>query len=132
MQLYFREIQCAAQHGTCPPRLWTALRTVARSWHADVRENERINKMIALQGSRCPGIGIDLPSARCVTKHFLGRALGGDGGNARYSERIKVAEEASSAIALPRSRFVMHPELKPQFHHGLPYRVMVGAVVVFV
>ena len=52
---YFQdELSVSAARGTCPPRLWPCRLAMRRVWKADVRESERVNKMIGIQGTRSP------------------------------------------------------------------------------
>ena len=89
--LFTEDLKAAAASGILGAKLDALLRMVRRLWKADVRENERINKMVTLQGERCPNASLELLSARIQLKHFLGQALNnydgdtgaGDDGNGR-------------------------------------------------
>ena len=69
------ELRQAAADGTCAPKLWAAMVALRRLWRSDTRENERINKMIGIQGDRSPNISLELLSSRIALKHYFGAAL---------------------------------------------------------
>ena len=69
---YGEDLRVAATSGYCGLRLWVSLKAAARVAKADVRENERINKMITLLSDRCPNSSLELMSSRVCLKHCLG------------------------------------------------------------
>ena len=69
------ELTKAATEGICPPKLRATLVAMRSLWRSDTRENERINKMIGIQGDRSPNISLELLSGRIALKHYLGAAL---------------------------------------------------------
>ena len=59
-------------------RLYFLCLGISKLWKSDVRENERVNKMISLIQERCPSIGDDLKSSRVSLKYVLGSAVSGN------------------------------------------------------
>ena len=83
-KLYPQHLKVAAATGLLPPELWYVLSGVRSMFKSDVREMERINKIIKLQEERAPRITTDLLSARVGLKHFLG-----EGGEGKGLQRTK-------------------------------------------
>ena len=83
---FAQELGETAQTGCIHPRLYWLFKSVALIWKADVRENERLNKMIGLLDDRCPQIGMDLKSSRVSIKYKLGAACAGITGTAKWSQ----------------------------------------------
>lgn len=71
------ELEYTKTTGYIHHRLYWLFRSVALVWKSDVRENERLNKMIGLLDERCPQIGMDLKSSRVSIKYKLGAACAG-------------------------------------------------------
>ena len=87
-------LQFMKQTGECTMRVYWLLRSVSMTWKPDVRENERLNKMVGLLQDRCPSAGLDLRSARVALKYLMGEA--GEGTNkskAKWSVFRPVAEK---------------------------------------
>ena len=71
--------------------MWVALRGMRRIFKADVRGNERINKMVKPIVDRSPNTGLDVLSARVGLKHVLGAALGPTD-RSKFSKMLPVAQ----------------------------------------
>ena len=76
-QRYWDDLQKVSDTGKLTPKLEVVLAGIKTLWRADVRDNERINKCIALLRERAPNISDDLQSCRVMLKHFLGGASEG-------------------------------------------------------
>ncbi len=75
MVSYFREdFELAAATGYIGLKLFVTIRAIRRLWRADVRENERLNKMLTLFGDRAPSSTLELISSRLTLKYALGVA----------------------------------------------------------
>ena len=86
------QLKHAASEGTLAPRLCWLIKGMSLLWKPDVRENERINKMIGLLDDRAPSATVELKSARASLKYLLGEAgLGGGKSRAKWSEFKSVA-----------------------------------------
>lgn len=72
-QKYLAEFQYSERTGKLSAKLEAVLMGPKTLWNCDVRENERINKMIALLRERSPNISDELQSARVCLKHYLGQ-----------------------------------------------------------
>lgn len=83
-KLYPRHLHVAATSGKLPAELWYVLAGVRSMFKPDVREMERINKVIKLQEERAPRITTDLLSARVALKHYMG-----EGGEGKGMQRTK-------------------------------------------
>ncbi|CAE7671588.1 unnamed protein product [Symbiodinium sp. CCMP2592] len=86
-------LQKTLKSGLCSRRLYWLLKCASILWKSDVRENERLNKMVALLRDRCPNCSLDLRSARVGLKYLLGEAGEGTGkSSAKWSTFRPVAE----------------------------------------
>ena len=87
-------LQFMQKTGECTTRVYWLLRSVSMTWKPDVRENERLNKMVGLLQDRCPSAGLDPRSARVSLKYLLGEAgEGTNKSNAKWSVFRPVAEK---------------------------------------
>ena len=90
------DVRQAASDGKTGVRLYVCCRALRRMCHADVRENERINKHLKLMGQRAPNSRLDLMSARATLKYMLGSVgalqQGLDIKTRRWSEMAPLAE----------------------------------------
>ena len=123
-EIFSTDITEAVTSGRCGLRLWVTLRGLRTIAKADVRENERINKMIKLIGQRSPNCSLDLLSARVGLKHYLGAALG-EADRSKFSKMKPVAEalldtcltNADTAMSVSEQRLRFEPPILPI---GLP------------
>ena len=94
---YHADLQSMARTGCCGSRLYWCLKGISMLWKSDVRENERINKMLGLLNDRCPNMNLDLKSARISLKYILGEAGEGTGkSRVKWSQYKPVAERIRS------------------------------------
>ena len=75
--LYGPDLAVAVESGTLGFRLACALMEIRRVWKSDVRDCERINKLLTCISERCPNANLELLSARATIKHHLGSTVAG-------------------------------------------------------
>lgn len=91
---FAKELEHASQEGTLPRRLYWLLKGASIMLKPDVRENERLNKMIKLMDDRAPHSSMELKSSRLSLKYLLGQ--GGEANpqtSFRWSKFRPVAEK---------------------------------------
>ena len=86
---FLLQLRDTAKDGCVDACLFWIFRSVGKIWKSDVRENERLNKMVGLLDDRCPQIGMELKSARVGIKYKLG-AAGSDVSGASSNMKHKV------------------------------------------
>ena len=85
----FREqIEHAKETGRLGYQLHTLLCLAAKFIKVDVRENERVNKLLSMLGESCPNASLDLVSSRASIKFALG-----DGSRTKWSRMRTHAKE---------------------------------------
>lgn len=85
----FREqIEHARKTGRLGYQLHTLLSLAAKFIKVDVRENERVNKLLSMLGESCPNASLDLVSSRASIKFALG-----DGSRTKWSRMRIHAKE---------------------------------------
>lgn len=75
LRRYQKDIKMAADCGRIGLSFYILLKTLRRVWRSDVRENERLNKLLKLFGQRAPNSSLDLVSSRIALKYNLGAAV---------------------------------------------------------
>ena len=79
--------------GKVHPRLYWLFRSICITWKSDVRECERVNKMLKLQEEHAPRIRSDLRSSRIGIKYKLGSAGVGVTKTSKWSKVRPVVEQ---------------------------------------
>ena len=93
-QRFSAELECARVTGTLPARLFWLIKGISLLWKSDVRENERVNKMLGLLDDRAPSATTELKSARTSLKYLLGEAgLGAGHAHSKWSSFRPVARQ---------------------------------------
>ena len=134
-QRYWDDLQKVAATGKLTPKLEVVLAGIKTLWRADVRENERINKCIALLRERAPNISDDLQSSRTMLKHFLGQA--GQGLNRSKWSSFKASVQSSQNVCMSAwdgKEEVMSPQDRfapPTAPKGLPSSDVLAQAVQF-
>lgn len=95
---YREDIELAAEHGRIGLPFYIAMKALRKLWVADVRENERLNKMLKLLGQRAPNCSLDLVSSRVGMKYQLGAAVSGVASSRRWSHMRPVASEVFERV----------------------------------
>ena len=91
---FLSELEVAKLKGTLPSRLFWLIKGISFLFKSDVRENERINKMLSLLDERAPSATTELKSSRISLKFLLGEAgLGTGRSHAKWSTFRPVAQE---------------------------------------
>ena len=75
LRRYQHDIKMAADCGRIGLSFYIVLKTLRRVWRSDVRENERLNKLLKLFGQRAPNSSLDLVSSRIALKYNLGAVV---------------------------------------------------------
>ena len=78
-QKFQAHLKETAAKGTLADNVYWILKGMSILWKADVRENERLNKMVKLMNERAPHSTTELKSARLAMKYLLGAAGEGRG-----------------------------------------------------
>ena len=131
---YSFDLEFGAKTGQLTSRLDIVLCGIKIHWRADVADNERINKTIALLRERSPNISDDLQSSRVALKHYLGETVAGEGLDKHKWSSYKAACQKLQNICMaawdgkeevmsPQDRFA--PPSKPQ---GIPSADNVASV----
>lgn len=75
LHAFRQDITQAAQDGRIGVTFYITLQALRRLWKCDVRENERLNKMLKLFGDRAPNSSLVLVSSRISLKYQLGSTV---------------------------------------------------------
>ena len=90
--VFCQQIIQASENGKIGHELHTFLSLLSMYIKVDVRENERVNKLLSMLGESCPNSNLDLLSSRACIKFVLG-----DGSRTKWSDMRGHAHEIFNA-----------------------------------
>ena len=90
--VFGQQIIQASENGKIGHELHTFLSLLSMYIKVDVRENERVNKLLSMLGESCPNSNLDLLSSRACIKFVLG-----DGSRTKWSDMRGHAHEILNA-----------------------------------